>query len=114
MTHDHITQAITGFRDMSEVRSANRQLGHLFFDPAALRFFGSRVHSELHGGCYFVTSERDEAWGSLPAAWNGERRYTVRQASADGSIVTVGEFGEYRSASAAHAAAARFAGKGDA
>lgn len=97
------------YRGMWEVRQANSQLGHYFFDAGTLRFFRSRVHDDLYGGRYFVTSERDEGFGVLGAAWGGERRYTVRRANGDGSIDTVGEFGQYGSRSGAHAAAARLA-----
>jgi hypothetical protein len=97
------------FESLANIRAANYNIGHHWFDAGTLRFFGSRVHDELYGGRYFVTSERDSGFGSLGAAWGGARRYTVRVANADGSIDTVGEFGQYASRSGAHAAAARFA-----
>lgn len=113
MTHEQIIQSLatddTGFRDMGQVRWANRELGHHFFDRDTLRFFGGRVHDDLYGGRYFVTSERDQSYGSLGAAWDGDRRYTIRMANPDGSIDTVGQFGQYGSRSGAHAAAARYA-----
>jgi hypothetical protein len=90
------------FRTVADVRRANAAIGHYFFDRDALRFFGSRVGSTVYGGRYFVTSERDEAISSrFPAAWNGERRYTVREAAADGSVSTVGAFGAYATGAAA-------------
>jgi len=104
---DHREQGT--FSNIREVRWANRQLGHHWFDADTLRFFQSRVHSDLYGGRYFVTSERDSGFGSIGAAWDGRRRYTVRMANADGSIETVGEFGQYGSRAGAHAAAARLA-----
>ena len=97
------------FDSIAHVRAANYNLGHHWFDKGALRFFGSRVHDKLYGGRYFVSSEQDSGFGSLGAAWGGARRYTVRVANSDGSIETVGEFGQYASRSGAHAAAARFA-----
>jgi hypothetical protein len=115
MTHEQIIETLTDddrtFRDIGQVRYANNQLGHHFFDRDTLRFFSSRVHDDLYGGRYFVTSERDESYGSFGAAWDGERRYTIRKANPDGSIETVGQFGQYGSRSGAHAAAARLAGE---
>ena len=84
------------FGSVADIRAANVALGHYFFDADTLRFFGSRISEHVYGGRYFVTSERDEAVSSrFPAAWNGERRYTVREASPDGSVSTVGDFGAY-------------------
>jgi hypothetical protein len=90
------------YRTVADVKRANAAIGHHYFDRETLRFFGSRVGSTVYGGRYFVTSERDEAISSrFPAAWNGERRYTVREAADDGSISTVGAFGAYRTGAAA-------------
>ena len=115
MTHEQIIEALTAdeanFASIGQIKQANRQLGHHFFDKDTLRFFHSRNGSTVYGGRYFVTSEQDEGFGQLGAAWGGERRYTVRRANADGSIDTVGEFGQYGSRSGAAAAAARLAGE---
>lgn len=97
------------FDNMAHVKCANRNLGHHFFDADTLRFFSSRVHDDLYGGRFFVTSERDDYPSSYGAVWDGERRYTVRCANADGSIETVSTFGQYGSRSGAHAAAAKYA-----
>jgi len=90
------------YRTVADVKRANAELGHHFFDREALRFFNSRIGSTVYAGRYFVTSERDQAVSSrFPAAWNGERRYTVREAAEDGSVITVGAFGAYHSGAAA-------------
>lgn len=74
---------------IQDIKNASK--GH-FFDKEAMKFFGSKVYDEVYGGRYFLTSERDS--GEL-AAWNGQRRYTVRGIDDNGNIFTVGEFGEY-------------------
>lgn len=75
------------FWDMNEVRRANKDRGHHWFEPSTLRFFRSRVGDTLYGGRYFVSSEQfDDGYPRL---------YTVREAMSDGSIETVGEFQEY-------------------
>lgn len=86
---------------MMGIKDRNRQGGFYFFSEGALRFFRSRVHDEVYGAGFFVTSEQfdDEA----------PRYYTVRFARSDGSVTTVGEFQQYASRSGAHAAAGRYA-----
>lgn len=88
------------YRDMDDVRRANAQRGHHFFEAGALRFFRSRIGTELYGGRYFVTSEQ-----FVPSSGRPEpRRYTIREVTPDGSIETVGDFQQYGSGSAARRA----------
>ena len=103
---ENATTERAAFGSIAAIRAANAALGHYFFDADTLRFFGSRISEDVYGGRYFVTSERDRPVSSrFPAAWNGERRYTVREAAPDGSISTVGTFGGYRTLAAAKRAA---------
>jgi hypothetical protein len=96
---------MTAFRNIDDVKAANRARGGCWFDPATLRGFGSRVHDALYGGRFFVTSERRPAGFRTEA---GPRLYTVREAHGDGSISTVGAFQGYRSRRSAHNAARSF------
>lgn len=102
------------YRTMADVRQANAEIGNHWFDRDTLRCFGCRVIDRLYGGRYFVTSERDSGYvgsdGVIHAAWDGKRRYSVRVAMPDGTIRTVGEFGQYASLSGAKRAAERLAG----
>lgn len=69
------------FTTISEVRTANRAIGHHFFDVSTMRFFASRVESALYAGRFFITSEK--------AGFNTERRkYTVREVLDDGEVRT--------------------------
>lgn len=68
---------------IAQVREANRGAGFHFFDRDTMLFFDSRVLRGLYGGRFFVTSEKGP---------DGVRAYTVREASEDGRIDTVGEF----------------------
>lgn len=89
------------FRNIREIEDANRRAGYYFFTPDAMRFFRSRVHDDVYGAGFFVTSEQfDHGY---------PRCYTVRFARPDGSITTVSTFQQYASRSGAHAAAARYA-----
>jgi hypothetical protein len=80
------------FRTMSDVRHANKALGHYWFHRDTLRFFKSRLESELIGGRYFVSSERGP---------HGPRMFTIREVNPDGSIDTLGDFMAFKTCSAA-------------
>jgi hypothetical protein len=75
------------FRNIEEIKRANKEAGHHFFDPDTMRFFGSRVSGELVAGRYFITSEHD--------FYGTKRLYTLRVANGDGTVDTVGEFQKY-------------------
>jgi hypothetical protein len=92
------------FRTIDDIKTANRVAGMHFFDADTLRFFNSRILDGVYGGRYFVTSER------RPRS-KEPRLYTVREASADGGITTVGMFQGYVSAKAARRAAEKLAGE---
>jgi hypothetical protein len=89
------------FNDIEQVRAANKRLGHHWFDADTLRWFNSRVGGTLYGGRYFVSSER----GFDRQIWGGTRRYSVRRANPNGSISTVGDFGQFATLKQAQAAA---------
>ena len=94
---------------VEDMRDTAERAGSFFFSPDTMRFFSSRIMSDifptgLERG-YFVTSERDTAG----AAWDGVRRYSVRRYNvtrrADGAarfdVDTVGELGEHATRAAA-------------
>ena len=91
-----------GYSSISEIKEANRRFGNHWFDTDTMRFFGTRVHSQVYAGKYFVTSEY-RGFGDY------ERAYTVREAREDGSIDTVGDFLGYETRAEAHAAARELA-----
>lgn len=72
----------TTFDTIDDVISLNRSTGHHFFDPDTMRFFNSRIETELMRGRFFVTSEQGPHMA---------RAYTVRVAGDDGDIGSVGE-----------------------
>lgn len=81
-----------------DIETANRAGGGRWFSPDNLRFFRSKVYPEVYGGRLFVSSELSPFPGD-------SRRYTVRSVDEDGSIDTVGEFGQHATLSAARRAA---------
>ena len=83
------------FRTIRQIENRNSSTGHYFFEPSTMRFFSSRVHCDVYGGCLFVTSEK--------GTHQSTRLYTVRKIEEDGSITTVGGFQAFHSRYAAHA-----------
>jgi hypothetical protein len=76
---------------LSEFVEASKDAGYHFFSDSTMRWFASRVHGDIYGDGYFVTSEQDPNG----FAWDGERRFTVRQAVSLTEVRTVSEFGEF-------------------
>lgn len=78
------------FKNITEVKKANKDKGQHFFSKDTLNFFGSKVYPELYtvaGRQFFLTSEN---------YYNGiERAYTIREVTPDGNIETIGEFLQY-------------------
>ena len=74
--------------NITDIKRANKAAGNHWFEPATMRFFNSKVESQVYegpGGVYFVTSERRER--DMP------KRYSVRVFDpSTGDIDTVGEF----------------------
>lgn len=79
---------------IGEIIEANKAAGLFFFSPDTLRFFRSRIGSEVFQGCLFVTSEK---------APNQPRRFTVRKAWADGRVESCSEFQQFATARQAKA-----------
>lgn len=91
------------FFSINSIKEANRRAGYHFFSEDTLRFFKSRVMSEvfpLPDGALFVTSERQEGF---------PRQYTIRRAYHSGNIETLGGFRAYNSRNGALKAAKRAA-----
>lgn len=77
------------YKTVSEAKRLNVEKGQHFFDRATMRFFRSRIASGMLKGCYFVTSEQFDD--------NSPRLFTLRYATDNGSIETVGEFQQFKS-----------------
>lgn len=89
------------YRSISEIKAANKAIGHHWFDRNTMRAFQSRIESTVYHGRYFISSEQ-----FVPACGPAEtRRYTIRKADDDGSISTVGNFQQYASVREARRAA---------
>jgi hypothetical protein len=85
---------------LDQIKRAAYGAGSHWFDRSAMRYFNSRIGERVHpvpGGALFVSSEQFD--------WNSPRLYSVRSCTFEGSIDTVGEFQQYATNSAAHAAA---------
>ena len=87
---------------IAQIKRANADAGHHFFERSTMRFFDSRIASRHPiGGRYFVTSERFSL--AYP------RLYTVRECGENGHVNTVGKFQAYITVEAAKRAAEQLA-----
>jgi len=101
---DTLAPTVPGpWRTVAEIRAANAAIGHHWFDPSTMRFFGSRVVPGIIGGRYFISSE-------LPPSEC--RAYALRVADDRGAVATVGDFARYPTLAAARAAARALVGPG--
>ena len=90
---------------MYQLRELHERNGGYFFTEGARRFFNSRIHSDVYGGCVFVTSEKNTSWGFTPRGTyrrDNPRLYTVRYMDGDGNTHTVGDFQGFETRSKAH------------
>lgn len=75
-------------KNMKEAKAISKANGGHFFDPQAMRFFNSKIESELIEGRYFITSERYST--------DEPKLYTIRQISDTGQILDdIGSFQEH-------------------
>ena len=70
------------FKNMNEVKEANKAIGNKWFEPGAMRFFGTRIETGIIKGQYFITSEQPP---------HGGRTYNVRLIKDSGDIDTVND-----------------------
>jgi hypothetical protein len=93
-----MSKQLANLNQIFQIKRANENSGRQFFSKGAMRWFNTRVHDAVYGGCVFVTSERNDMPYSAPQP----RVYTVRVAMADGSIQTYGSLGDYATRADAH------------
>ena len=86
------------YTSLSQIISEAETAGSHFFTRGAMRFFDSRILVKVYGGCYFITSERDNYRDSNP------RFYTIRKYEGGLGIETVGEFCQYATKAQAESA----------
>lgn len=72
------------FKDVAEIRQANKNSGYYFFDPKTMRFFATKVHAGVYGGRYFITSEN-------AGPFDKQRVFVVREAHANGRVTTAND-----------------------
>jgi hypothetical protein len=79
------------YASMASIKEANLGADGVFFRPAMMEIFQTRIEAGPFQGRFFVTSDQFTSMRgkSYP------RRYTVREALPDGSIGTVGEFQQH-------------------
>ncbi len=81
---------------ISEVKAIVKSNGRHFFDKDTMNYWGTRIETSVFKNGCFVTSEDD---------FSGTKRfYTVRRFNGT-SIVTIGDFQQYKTKEAAREAA---------
>ena len=81
------------YKTIAEIKKANKDAGRCWFSKDTMKFFNSRITSEVLKGKYFITSERFDS--------QSPRLFTVRIANDNGHIDTVSEFQAFKSAQGA-------------
>lgn len=74
----------TVFKNITEIKRANKEAGHYFFSPDTMRFFESQIVPEVFGprGRFFILSDK--------AGFTDEtREYKIKWANGDGTIENV-------------------------
>jgi hypothetical protein len=77
------------YTTIAEIKRANREYSEqndreYWFGKGATRFFGTRVHLQVYGGRWFITSE------GLTGSQDPNRGFCVRRIEDDGRIRTEG------------------------
>ncbi len=97
LVHSVGLKSIGSHYSIEEIIETNKRAYMHFFEPATLRFFNSRVGSDVFsgpGGIFFITSERFNR--------ESRRMYTVRQFDpCTGDVSTVKGFQKFLSRNAA-------------
>ncbi|MCX6821614.1 MAG: hypothetical protein NTW30_02425 [Candidatus Aenigmarchaeota archaeon] len=75
--------------NMEDVKRINEEKGQYYFTESTMRFFNSKVESELIEDKYFITSEQFDE--------KAPRLFTVREFNKEsGWIRTIGKFQEFK------------------
>lgn len=61
-------------KTIADAKKLNKENGNFFFDAGAMRFFNSRIETDIIRGKFFVTSEQ-----FIDREYKAPRKYTVRE-----------------------------------
>lgn len=75
--------AIRKITSIKQLKALNEENGGCWFGAGEMRFFGTRIESEIIDGSFFITSEQPP---------HGPRKFTIRSFDSKGDIETVGQF----------------------
>lgn len=95
---EELVKTLPKHRMMYQIETHSNVNGYYFFNEDTKKSFQSRIHSNVYGGCVFVTSEKNKSW-----RYEYDRAYTVRIILGNGNIKTVGEFQGFDTRYSAHA-----------
>ena len=95
---EELVKTLPSHRMIYQIKTHSNVMGYHFFNENTMRGFKCRVHSDVYGGCVFVTSEKNSSW-----RYEYDRAYTVRMILGNGEIKTIGEFQGFDTRYSAHA-----------
>ena len=76
------------WKNITEVKKANKAIGHHWFDFDAMSFFKTKIETPILHNRYFITSEIN---------LSDIKKYSIREVNDNGSIDTLGEFHSFKS-----------------
>ena len=79
------------YNNIHEIIAEATKAGSHFFDKSSMRWFNSRIYPKIYGGCYFITSEKDDMRPTHRRAWS------VRKYNGGRAIDDIGNFCEFNS-----------------
>lgn len=97
------------YETIDQIKQANAHTGQRWFEEGAMQWFSSIIEPKVYQGCYFITSEKYELSDVEKGKGMPEmpRRWSIRLATPQGWISTMGEFQHYNSLQEAEEAVAK-------
>lgn len=97
-----MTNGYDTFSSMNAVKAAFSAAGSFWFTPSAMKFFNSKIETDIIAGKYFITSERMKVSADYPKLFS--IRKVVRSEDGTLDIETIGEFQEFKTRALARGA----------
>ena len=79
------------FMNVSHIVETSRKHNHYYFDEKTAAYLQSKYYQHVFHYCYFISSEIYPHHDP-----NGEELYTIRRADEEGSVVSVGPLGRFK------------------
>ena len=81
------------YMDVAHMLKTSRKNNHYYFSETTSEYLQSRYYPHVFHYCYFISSE---IYPHDAPASVGEELYTIRRADYEGSVVSVGPLGRFK------------------